>query len=206
MLIVEKFKVGPLETNCYLLVDVATQKAAIVDPGGGSSELDEKIYALGAENVEYIFMTHGHFDHIRKATRYKQLTGAKLAIGVNEADFTKDRRLNLCRVALAPFEADILLKDGDVMHLGETKLKVLETPGHTVGGVCLVAEDCIFTGDTLMHGTVGRCDLATGDMTQMMRSIERLSALSRDYKIYPGHGPETTLREEMENNVYFRRG
>ncbi len=201
MLTVEKFKVGLLETNCYLLVDAATQKAAIVDPGGVSSELDEKIQAFGVENVEYIFMTHGHFDHIRKATRYKQFTGAKLAIGVNEADFTKDRRLNLCRVALEPFEADILLQDGDIISLGETALKIIETPGHTVGGVCLVAEDCIFTGDTVMRGTVGRCDLATGDMTQMMRSIERLSALNRDYKIYPGHGSETTLREEMENNV-----
>lgn len=204
MLIVEKFKVGPLETNCYLLVDKATQKAAIVDPGGISSELDEKISAMGAENVEYIFMTHGHFDHIRKAPRYKQLTGAKLAIGANEAEFTRDRHLNLCRVELAPFDADVFLRDGDVVRLGETELKVLETPGHTVGGVCLVAEDCIFSGDTVMKGTIGRCDLKTGSESDMRRSIEKISALCGDYKVYPGHGEASTLQKEKNNNVYFR--
>ena len=149
-------------------------------------------------------MTHGHFDHIRKAPRYKEFTGAKLAIGINEAEFTKNRHLSLSRVELPPFDADILLKDGDIVQLGETVLMVLETPGHTMGGICLVAPGCLFTGDTLMKGTIGRCDLKTGDMTQMKRSIEKLSKLAGNYTIYPGHGEETTLNEERQNNVYFR--
>ncbi len=203
MLTIEKFKVGPLETNCYFIVDAATQKAAIIDPGGLSAELDQKIRALGVENVEYVIMTHGHFDHIRKAPRYKTLTGAKLAIGVNEAEFTKNRHLSLSRVELPPFDADIFLKEGDIVQLGETGLRVLDTPGHTIGGVCLVAPECLFTGDTLMKGTIGRCDLKTGDMDQMKRSIEKLSKLAGNYTIYPGHGEETTLDEEKQNNVYF---
>lgn len=205
MLIVEKFKVGPLETNCYFMTDIDTQKAAIIDPGGISSELDEKIKSVGKENIDFILMTHGHFDHIRKAPRYKKLTDAKLMIGVNESDFTKDRKLNLCRIPMPPFDADVLLNDGDVIMLGNTKIKVINTPGHTIGGVCFVTDDCIFSGDTIMKGTIGRCDLNTGDLNQMMSSVAKIASLKGDFKIYPGHGEMTTLEEEKKNNVYFRK-
>lgn len=196
MLVVESFKVGPLETNCYLIVDKKTQRAAIIDPGGISVELDKKIHSLGEKNVDYILMTHGHFDHIRKATRYKKLTGAKLMIGVNEAEFTKNRRLNLCRIPIEPFEADVLLNNGNIISLGETKIKVINTPGHTVGGVCFIAEDFLFSGDTIMRGTIGRYDLETGNFNQMRESIKKILDLSKNYIIYPGHGEPTTLQEE----------
>ena len=202
MLVVESFKVGPLETNCYLIVDKKTQRAAIIDPGGISAELDKKIYSLGEENVDYILMTHGHFDHIRKATRYKKLTGAKLMIGVNEAEFTKNRRLNLCRIPMPPFEADILLNDNDIISLGETKIKVMHTPGHTVGGLCFIAEDFLFSGDTIMRESIGRYDLETGDFNQMRESIKKILGLSKNYIIYPGHGDPTTLQEEK--NLYLK--
>ena len=202
MLIVENFKVGPLETNCYLIIDKKTQKAAIIDPGGISAELDKKISSLGEENVDYILMTHGHFDHIRKAIRYKKLTGAKLMIGVNEAEFTKDRRLNLCRIPMPPFEADVLLNENDIIDLGESKIKVINTPGHTVGGVCFIAEDFLFSGDTIMRGSIGRYDLETGNFNQMRESIKKILALSKNYIIYPGHGGHTTLQEEK--NLYLK--
>ena len=202
MLIVENFKVGPLETNCYLIIDKKTQKAAIIDPGGISAELDKKIYSLGKENVDYILMTHGHFDHIRKAIRYKKLTGAKLMIGVNEAEFTKNRKLNLCRIPMPPFAADVLLNDNDVISLGETKIKVIHTPGHTVGGVCFITEDFLFSGDTIMRESIGRYDLETGDFNQMRESIKKILGLSKNYIIYPGHGEPTTLQEEK--NLYLK--
>lgn len=204
MLLVETFKVGPLETNCYLITDKNTKKSAIIDPGGISSELDAKINKLGTENIEYILMTHGHFDHIRKALRYQKLTGAKLAIGVNEAEFTKDRNLNLCRVPLEPFEVDILLNDGDALALGDTKIMVIATPGHTIGGVCFVAENCLFTGDTIMKGTIGRCDFNTGNNEQMQESISRILALTQNYNLYPGHGELSTLNAEKENNLHLK--
>lgn len=206
MLVVENFKVGPLETNCYLITDKNTKKSAIIDPGGLSAELDLKIDELGKENISYILMTHGHFDHIRKVQRYQKLTGAKLAIGANEIDFIKDRNLNLCRVELEPFDVDFLLTDGDIINLGETKIVVMETAGHTVGGVCFIAGDCMFTGDTLMKGTVGRSDLNTGNFEQLQNSILKILRLQENYKIYPGHGEMTTLDEEKENNLYLRKG
>ena len=204
MLLVETFKVGPLETNCYLITDKNTKKSAIIDPGGISSELDAKINKLGTENIEYILMTHGHFDHIRKALRYQKLTGAKLAIGVNEAEFTKDRNLNLCRVPLEPFEVDILLNDGDALALGETKITVIATPGHTIGGVCFIAQNCLFTGDTIMKGTIGRCDFNTGNHEQMRESVSKIRALTQNYNLYPGHGEPSTLNAEKENNLHLK--
>ena len=205
MLAVEKFKVGPLETNCYFITDKNTKKSAIIDPGGISAELDAKIDVIGKENIEYILMTHGHFDHIRKAPRYQKLTEAKLVIGAKEADFTKDRHLNLCRIPLAPFDVDILVNDEDIITLGETKIKVIATPGHTIGGVCFIADSNLFTGDTIMKGTVGRCDLKTGNFEQMKNSILKITALTENYKIYPGHGDISTLNEEKENNFYLKR-
>lgn len=205
MVAVKVFKVGPLETNCYLLTDTSTKKSAIIDPGGISAKLDEAINAVGVENIEYILMTHGHFDHIRKAPRYKNLTGATLAIGKNEADFTKDRHLNLCRIPMEEFEADVLLNDGDTIKLGNLIIRVIDTSGHTKGSVCFVAGDCIFTGDTLMKGTFGRCDLETGNFEQMCNSLEKIFALPGDYKIYPGHGEMSILAEERANNSYNKR-
>ncbi len=205
MLNIEKYKVGPLETNCYFITDADTKKSAIIDPGGISSELDKRIKAIGKENIEYILMTHGHFDHIRKAMRYKELTGAKLMIGVNEKEFTKDRHLNLCRIEMPAFDVDLLLNDGDIIELGNTKIKVLNTPGHTIGGVCFITGDSIFSGDTIMKGTIGRCDLETGNITQMMDSVSKIVQLSGEYNIYPGHGEETTLNNEKKNNIYFRK-
>lgn len=205
MVSVKIFKVGPLETNCYLLTDTSTKKSAIIDPGGISAKLDEAINAVGVENIEYILITHGHFDHIRKAPRYKNLTEATLAIGKNEAEFTKDRHLNLCRIPMEEFEADVLLNDGDIIKLGDLSIRVIETPGHTKGGVCFIVNDCIFTGDTIMKGTFGRCDLETGDFEQMRKSLEKIFALSGDYKVYPGHGEMSTLAAERANNLYNKR-
>lgn len=205
MLTVQKFNVGPLDTNCYLITDENTLKSAIIDPGGISGELDAQINVIGKENVEYILMTHGHFDHIRKALRYQKLTSAKLVIGSAEAGFIKDSSLNLCRIPMEPFDVDILLIDGDIISLGETKIKVIHTPGHTVGGVCFVTDDCLFTGDTLMKKTIGRCDLKTGNFEQMKKSLSKIADLTKNYKIYPGHGDFSTLIAEKENNLYLKR-
>ena len=102
-----------------------------------------------------------------------------------------------------PFYADILFNGGDVFEEGSTKIKVLHTPGHTAGSVCYVLEKCIFTGDTLFEGTVGRTDFPTGDFVTLKKSLEMIKNLSGDYKLFSGHGLETTLSEEKQTNPYL---
>ncbi len=209
MLNVEVYKVGPLETNCYLLQDMKTNKCAIVDPGGISSKLDKRIDQIGKENFEYILITHGHFDHIRKAEHYGKRTGARIAIGSKEKEFTKDRSLNLAERSspkfFKEFEPDVLLEDGSTIKLGEIEVKVMHTPGHTIGGVVFLVDDMVFTGDTLMRGTIGNVGFKTGNMAEMLLSLRKLYSLKGDYIIYPGHGDVSNLNYEKQNNLYFRK-
>lgn len=208
MILVDTYKLGALKTNCYLIKDVKTGKMAIIDPGGISRKLDDTIKQFSKEDFCYILLTHGHFDHIRKAQRYKELTDSKVVISKDEKDFLKEPKLNLSyqfgKEPLFPFEADILVHEGDVLDLGDSQIKVIKTPGHTVGSVCYLVDDCIFTGDTLMKGSVGRTDLATGNTADMDFSLKILGLLNGDYKIYPGHGEPTTLNEEKNSNPYFK--
>lgn len=205
MLNVDVFKVSPLETNCYLIMDQTTKASAIIDPGGISSDLDNKLKEIGKDSVKYILLTHGHFDHIRKANRYRKLTGAQIMIGIKESEFTKNRDLNLCSINMPPFEANRLLKDGDIINLGQIEIRVVSTPGHTIGGVCYVVENYIFSGDTIMKHSIGRSDLKTGNFNQLKESIKKIAAMKDNYKIYPGHGDSTSLQDEKENNIYFKR-
>lgn len=209
MISVYNYKLGPLKTNCYLLRDLDTNKMAIVDPGGISKKLDDDIEKFLKENFCYIILTHGHFDHIRKAQRYKELTNSKIIISEDEKDFTEDSSLNLsCKFGQKPipyFKSDIFVNEGDIISLGNTKIKVIKTPGHTRGSVCYLVDDCIFSGDTLMKDSIGRTDLNTGNFNDMINSIKKLSLLEVDYKIYPGHGETTSLNYEKNNNIYFRK-
>ena len=206
MLIVKQYKVGALYTNCYLITDEETKKSAIIDPGGISLELDKEISSRNL-SVEYILLSHGHFDHIRKTARYKNKTNAKIAINQKEKDFARDASLNLsckfARTTIDPFEIDMLLNDGDTIKLGNSTIKIISTPGHTVGSSCFIVDDCIFTGDTLMKQSIGRTDFATGSSNDMVNSLAKLLMLKGNYTIYPGHGDDTTLEFEKKNNPHF---
>lgn len=210
MFSVDIYKVGVLDTNCYLLRDLATGKSAIIDPGGISRALDQRLEEIGGENVEYILLTHGHFDHIRKILYYKKRTQARVVIFHSEADFLKDTNLNMSskftKASMEPMVADIFLDNmgNDTLQLGETLIKTMHTPGHTGGGVCYLADGCIFTGDTLMDGSIGRTDLVTGSMDDMQVSLGKLARLSPELKVYPGHGSVSTLAYEMANNPYLQ--
>ena len=152
-------------------------------------------------------LTHGHFDHTMKANEYRNITGAKIAICEQEAEFTMNRDLNLSYLfmdyGMDPFEADIMLKNGDTLKIGETEIHVVHTPGHTKGGVCYIIGDCIFSGDTLMKETVGRTDLITGDYNAIINSVQFLASLKENYRIYPGHVKSTTLDYEKQHNPYL---
>ncbi|MDR1693307.1 MAG: MBL fold metallo-hydrolase [Oscillospiraceae bacterium] len=207
MLQIETLVVGAVSTNCYLVSDGETLDAAIVDPGGGAERILSRIRANGL-NVRYVFLTHGHFDHILALEEVRP--GAAVVIHEKDAAYLRDRSLSApFRGLSAPVtDADILARDGDAFRLGRYTVEVLHTPGHTPGSVCLRIpeagggrEGVLFTGDTLFEDDCGRCDLPGGDYAAMLRSLRRLAALPGDYAVYPGHDVATTLQRERERNA-----
>lgn len=196
---------GPLPTNCYLLTDEETGATAVIDPGFESEELSEAVQNNG--NVQAILLTHGHFDHISGVQKIQKLTGAKIYLYSDEILFVKDDTLNLASAffgsEVPPFRVDVPLNDNDTIQLGNLSIRVLHTPGHTVGGCCFIVEDVIFSGDTLMKLSCGRTDCPTGSYSQILDSLRKLSGLKGDFHVYPGHGSATTLNRERQNNTYM---
>lgn len=205
---ITKISGGPLPTNCYLLTDEVTNATAIIDPGFKDDSLIEAVKAVGAANIKLILLTHGHFDHIMGVPALKKLTNAKVCIFSDDMLFCTDNSLNLSSMMplsspLEPFTADIGLNDGDTIDLGTLSIRVLHTPGHTIGSCCFLVDNAIFTGDTLMKCTCGRTDLPTGSYPQILESLQKLKELDGDFHIYPGHESESTLEYERKNNPYM---
>lgn len=197
--------------NCYLAVDEQSHEAALVDPGCYLKNAPETVKSSGA-NVKYIFLTHGHFDHILGVHNAKQALGAQTVINPLDEECLRDRKLNLMhmfgiKAELFPEKADIEAADGLRLKLGDTVFTVMHTPGHTPGGVCFIDNEdrIIFSGDTLFRSTVGRTDNIGGDGEAMCESIKKLLALDGNYTVYPGHGPKTELDTERIHNIYIRR-
>ena len=207
MLSIETYPVGILKTNCYLIKDLSTGKIAIVDPGSSTKELDLEIES-NKLMIEYILLTHGHFDHIKSVSKYKNITGAKVVACKEEEALIKNPDLNLSSRytpnGVDEFQIDILLSDKETITLGKTKIELFYTPGHTHGSCCYILDNNIMSGDTLFKGEIGRTDLATGDYKDMKRSLKKLFELNGDYKVYPGHGDKTGLDFEKRNNRYFK--
>ncbi len=204
---ITKIAGGPLPTNCYLLTEETSGETAVIDPGFESSELTKAVLAKGKENVKAILLTHGHFDHIMGVSRIQELTGAKVYIYSDDVMFPNDNSLNMSTLIFSnpvpSFTADVTLNDGDEIRIGSLTVRVLHTPGHTIGGCCYMVENAIFTGDTLMKCSCGRTDFPTGSYPQMLQSLSKLKKLEGDYHIYPGHESESTLEYERKNNPYM---
>jgi len=167
------FVVGPLLTNCYLLV--SNGEAAVIDPGGGAKAILKEIEESGAK-LKFIILTHGHWDHTLSALKIKKETGAKILLHEAEKEFVKPK-------------VDEFLKDGDKIKIGDSLLKVIHTPGHTKGSICLLGENEIFTGDTIFKDGYGRTDLKGGSQEDLEDSLKKLKKfLKPEVKVYPGHG------------------
>ncbi len=195
---------GVLDVNCYL---VSTEKAAVViDPGFRSVEaLDFLKNAKDKERL--ILLTHGHFDHIGYADELARLTATKIAIGEFDALALSENTLNLSALfgaPLNPFCADIILKDGQALNVGDIEFKVIHTPGHTVGGVCYLCGDTLFSGDTLFAGSIGRTDFPGGSFEALKTSIEKLYTLNDDITLLSGHGGSSTILNEKRHNPFVR--
>lgn len=203
----EQLQVGPLETNCYIIADEKSRIAAIIDPGG---EADKIINAVNeAElDVKYIFLTHGHGDHIAALKEVRDATGAAIVIHEEDAHMLSSAESNLSFLLGEGFvqpAADIKLKGNEEFHLGDLVLKIIHTPGHTPGGISIQVDNVVFTGDALFAGSIGRTDFPGGSYDKLISSIqEKLLVLADDTKIYPGHGEPSTVGYEKKMNPFLR--
>ena len=186
---IERLVVGPLATNCYILK--SGTDLAVIDPGGDAEMIVSKARELGG-TVKYVIDTHGHIDHIAANREVIEATGAELLIHELDARLLAHPDGNLSSMMgmkLTSPAPSRLLKEGDKVVVGEGEMTVLHTPGHTPGGICLLASDYAFTGDTLFLDSIGRVDFPGGSEAQMQASLSRLQAvLRKDTMLYPGHG------------------
>lgn len=187
---------GSLYTNCYMAYADDSDKCVLVDPGFDAEQILEKVRAQG-KTVEAIFLTHGHFDHIGGVKEIAAQTGCKVYI--HEADLALPSRLTVGTVP-----ATDRYDEGDTVTAAGLSFRVLHTPGHTPGGVCLLCEEAMFAGDTLFAGTCGRTDLPGSSPKQMRESLSRLAKLEENYRVLPGHGIYSTLDMEKRANPYLQ--
>ena len=191
----------PIDNNCYLIVDEATNQSALIDCSFWNHEMKALI---GDTDLQYILLTHGHFDHIGGVAEVMKRYHPKLVISQEDAEMLRSPAKSLAAFSgfrrQEPNEPDILVGDGDTLSMGNITVKVLKTPGHTPGSVCYLAEDCLFTGDTLFYESCGRTDFPGGSIDDMMISLRRLAALDGDYAVFPGHEETTTLSHERQFN------
>jgi hydroxyacylglutathione hydrolase len=198
-LIIKTIPAGVYEANCYLIVDEDTKECGIIDPGGDAKKIDAIIKSLNA-NPRYILLTHGHFDHVGGVIEL--INSFNIPYYIHEIDEKYMEKDNSVFGTLP--KASGYLKDGDTIKLGETVIKVIETPGHTKGGVCFLVNDKLFTGDTLFQGSVGRSDFIGGDGRELINSIKtKLLPLGDEIEVYPGHGEASTIGYEKRRNPFL---
>lgn len=195
-----------LLTNSYIVCDEETKEAMVIDPGGEPEKIIELLNILDA-NLKYIFLTHCHADHTGGINKLKQEKGGKILISRDDSEGLYNEEISLAyyiNMENPELEADSRVDDGDLIHIGNLEFKIIHTPGHTKGGVCLYSEKqgLVFTGDTIFSGSWGRTDLPTGNFEEIITSIEsKLMVLPEETIVYPGHGKITMIQDEK--NIYL---
>lgn len=201
---IKVFVEGPVDANNYLIIDEKSKEAVLIDCSSGRQEFINSIKNSGV-NLKYILLTHGHFDHILGVDKFKEVFGTDAYIAKEDIE----------QVELTPKFMPILagmesveiksihnyLKDGDIIKVGDIEIKAIATPGHTPGGMSYLIGDKLFSGDTLFHRSIGRCDFPGGSLDTIIKSIkEKLFTLPDDTEVFPGHGEKTTIAYEKKYN------
>lgn len=192
-MIIKRFIKDPLQNNNYVIIDEASSEAVLIDCSEPTDDIVDYIREQGV-TLKYILLTHAHFDHILGVNYYRWKFG--VPVFLHKDDFPLLGQLSQYVAGAEDVLVDKLFDDDAEFELGNKKIKVIHTAGHTEGGVCYLIDNILFSGDTLFYGTYGRVDLPFGDEKKMVESLKRLFTLSDDIVVYPGHGESTTVGNE----------
>jgi glyoxylase-like metal-dependent hydrolase (beta-lactamase superfamily II) len=203
-MILETLALGDYKANCYIYASEIRKIGLILDPGDEADTILGRVKELDL-SIEYIVLTHGHPDHTGALKQVKDATGAPVAMHAADTPLLRDKFLHsLLGFRHSDVTPDRLLSNGETIGEGEIVLKVLHTPGHTPGGICLLGPGLVFTGDTLFNMSIGRTDLPGGNAQQLLSSIhDKLLSLPDDTIVYPGHGPFSTIGDERRDNPFL---
>lgn len=196
MLTLHTLPLGAYQTNCYILHQEASPSCVVIDPGYTPEVILDFLAGKGL-TLEAILLTHGHFDHVGAVRDLAAETGCRVYL--NPDDLSMPPKLTA-----GPLYYTDTYSEGDTISPAGISFQVLSTPGHTPGSVCLIAENFLFSGDTLFAGSCGRTDLPGGSTRAIRESLRRLAAIPQDYSVHPGHGESTTLAWEKQYNPYMR--
>ena len=196
---IKTIPVGQLETNCYVVVNEETLACVVIDPGDESNAIMDYIES-NRLRCEAIMLTHGHFDHVGAVNEILEQTGCALYINPRDEGYEVGKSGMKFKMP----EGGKYYDDGDIIVEAGLEFKVLATPGHTPGSVCLICGGALFTGDTLFRGSCGRADLPGGSMGEEMRSLKKVWGLEGDDEVYPGHRARSSLERERRFNHYCR--
>lgn len=205
---VDTIVVGSFEVNCYLVVDESSNEVVIIDPGDEAAAIARHIDKVGTKPIA-ILLTHGHVDHIGGVTELRKRFGIPLVAGENEREYLSDPSVNLSDqvgLSISVEPAERLVKDEEIVTVGSFAFRVLNTPGHTSGGVCYLEEShgWLFCGDTIFQGSIGRTDFPGSSFNDLMKSIQsKILTLPDQIVCFPGHGPTTTVGAERRSNPFL---
>jgi hydroxyacylglutathione hydrolase len=205
---IEAQATGFLEENCYFATNPTTLETVVIDPGDDAPQLAARLKQMNAVVVAYL-LTHGHVDHITALAGLAALHPAPIHLHPLDAEWCFSDRNGLPGFYSAPARPAgtiVPVREDDVLELAGARWTVLETPGHTPGGVCYRLEPdlALFAGDTLFRGSAGRTDLPGGDARTLTRSLRKLAALAESLPVYPGHGDPTTIGHEKKHNFFLQ--
>ncbi len=202
---VQTFTVGPLQENCYLVIDESTNQAVLIDPGEEAERLADAVQASGAE-LGAIWLTHAHVDHVGAVAPLVERFGVPVALHPDDRPlYDRAPEIGLrYGMAIAPLPAPTMaLAEGTPVQVGSLTFNVWHVPGHAPGHVAFIGHGVMFSGDLLFAGSIGRTDLPLSDARAMNRSLQRITTLDPSVVVYCGHGPSTTLARELVSNPFL---